>query len=85
MVEKAEKVWWKKLLRGDGKAPHYIKVDWDKWADEDEDNGLLFLYFILSSSFFLFLSRNISGKCMPVNWKFINFYCLLQDLQMILI
>ncbi|XXG79248.1 hypothetical protein AAC387_Pa09g0361 [Persea americana] len=39
VVEKAEKVWWKKLLRGDGKAPHYIKVDWDKWADEDEDNG----------------------------------------------
>lgn len=30
---------WNRLLRGDGKAPHYVKVDWDKWADEDEDNG----------------------------------------------
>ncbi|KAG4170167.1 hypothetical protein ERO13_A12G131100v2 [Gossypium hirsutum] len=37
ILEKAEKVWWKKLLRGDGKAPHYVKVDWDKWVDEDED------------------------------------------------
>ncbi|XP_064989081.1 uncharacterized protein OsI_027940-like isoform X1 [Musa acuminata AAA Group] len=35
VVEKAEKGWWKKLLRGDGKAPHYVKVDWDKWVDED--------------------------------------------------
>lgn len=40
VLEKAEKNWWKKLLRGDGKTPHYIKVDWDKWVDEDEDNGM---------------------------------------------
>lgn len=39
ILEKAEKGWWKKLLRGDGKPPHYVKVDWDKWVDEDEDNG----------------------------------------------
>ncbi|MQL94372.1 hypothetical protein Taro_027029 [Colocasia esculenta] len=39
VVEKVEKVWWKKLLRGDEKPPHYLKVDWDKWADEDEDTG----------------------------------------------
>lgn len=38
VVEKAEKNWWKKLLRGDVKAPHYVKVDWDKWVDEDADN-----------------------------------------------
>ncbi|CAL9131307.1 unnamed protein product [Musa textilis] len=37
VVEKAERGWWKKLLRGDGKAPHYVKVDWDKWVDEDDD------------------------------------------------
>ncbi|KAI4374334.1 hypothetical protein MLD38_012341 [Melastoma candidum] len=40
ILEKAEKVWWKRLLRGDGKPPHYVKVDWDKWVDEDEDNGM---------------------------------------------
>ncbi|KAI4319403.1 hypothetical protein MLD38_033003 [Melastoma candidum] len=39
ILEKAEKVWWNKLLRGDGKPPHYVKVDWDKWVDEDEDSG----------------------------------------------
>ncbi|KAF2298437.1 hypothetical protein P3X46_003191 [Hevea brasiliensis] len=39
ILEKAEKGWWKKLLRGDGKPPHYLKVDWDKWVDEDEDDG----------------------------------------------
>ena len=41
VIQKFEKEWWKKLLRGDGKMPHYIKVDWDKWVDEDDDNGLL--------------------------------------------
>ncbi|CAI9293009.1 unnamed protein product [Lactuca saligna] len=25
------------LLSGDGKTPHYMKVDRDKWADEDDD------------------------------------------------
>ncbi|GAB4829906.1 hypothetical protein Ancab_019552 [Ancistrocladus abbreviatus] len=39
VVEKAEKKWWKKLLRGDAKPPHYVKVDWDKWVDEDDESG----------------------------------------------
>ncbi|KAK6937386.1 CS domain [Dillenia turbinata] len=39
VLEKAEKGWWKKLLRGDEKVPHYVKVDWDKWVDEDDDSG----------------------------------------------
>ncbi|XP_058076282.1 uncharacterized protein OsI_027940-like isoform X2 [Magnolia sinica] len=39
MVEKAEKGWWKKLLHGDDKTPHYVKVDWDKWVDEDDESG----------------------------------------------
>ncbi|XP_038708639.1 uncharacterized protein OsI_027940-like isoform X2 [Tripterygium wilfordii] len=39
ILEKAEIGWWNKLLRADGKAPHYVKVDWDKWVDEDEDDG----------------------------------------------
>lgn len=36
VVEKAEKGWWKRLLKGEGKTPLYLKVDWDKWVDEDE-------------------------------------------------
>ncbi|XP_047979593.1 co-chaperone protein SBA1-like [Salvia hispanica] len=35
VLEKAEQKWWKKLLRGDEKI-HYVKVDWDKWVDEDD-------------------------------------------------
>lgn len=40
VVQKAEIGWWKKLLKGEGKPPHYVKVDWDKWVDEDEDEGI---------------------------------------------
>jgi hypothetical protein len=43
VVQKAESGWWKKLLRGEGKPPHYVKVDWDKWVDEDEDEGMHFV------------------------------------------
>ncbi|KAE9598247.1 putative HSP20-like chaperone [Lupinus albus] len=39
VVQKAESEWWKRLLRAEGKAPHYVKVDWDKWVDEDENEG----------------------------------------------
>ncbi|XP_010556743.1 PREDICTED: uncharacterized protein OsI_027940-like isoform X3 [Tarenaya hassleriana] len=38
ILEKAEPKRWEKLLRG-GKPPHYVKVDWDKWVDEDEEKG----------------------------------------------
>ncbi|KAJ0985760.1 hypothetical protein J5N97_004116 [Dioscorea zingiberensis] len=37
VLEKTDKKRWEKLLRGDGKTPHYVKVDWDKWMDEDDD------------------------------------------------
>ncbi|RYR01669.1 hypothetical protein Ahy_B06g080538 isoform B [Arachis hypogaea] len=39
VVQKAEEGWWKRLLRAEGKPPHYVKVDWDKWVDEDEEEG----------------------------------------------
>ncbi|KAI3506640.1 hypothetical protein L2E82_19851 [Cichorium intybus] len=39
ILEKAEAKWWNKLLCGDAKTPHYVKVDWDKWVDEDDDAG----------------------------------------------
>lgn len=53
VLEKAEPKWWTKLLRGNDKAPHYVKVDWDKWVDEDDDTtgifyNLLFLGFAIS-------------------------------------
>lgn len=45
VLVKEEPCWWKKLLRGDGKTPHYIKVDWDKWADEDEEGNISYFQF----------------------------------------
>jgi len=34
-LRKSEKGWWQTLLQG-GKKERSIKVDWDKWVDEDE-------------------------------------------------
>lgn len=45
VLEKAEPKWWTKLLRGNDKAPHYVKVDWDKWVDEDDDTTGIFYNF----------------------------------------
>ncbi|XP_010499807.1 PREDICTED: uncharacterized protein OsI_027940-like isoform X3 [Camelina sativa] len=39
MVKKAESKWWDRLIKQEGKTPVYLKVDWDKWVDEDEDKG----------------------------------------------
>lgn len=45
VLEKAEKKWWTKLLRGNEKTPHNVKVDWDKWVDEDDDTGMFYNVF----------------------------------------
>ncbi|EHA8591506.1 co-chaperone protein p23-1 [Cocos nucifera] len=37
LVKKAEKKWWSRLLRKEGKPPVFLKVDWDKWIDEDDE------------------------------------------------
>ncbi|TXG53209.1 hypothetical protein EZV62_022378 [Acer yangbiense] len=37
LVEKAENKWWSRLLKQEGKPPVFLKVDWDKWVDEDEE------------------------------------------------
>ena len=33
LVKKAEKKWWSRLLKQEGKPPVFLKVDWDKWVD----------------------------------------------------
>ncbi|VFQ85531.1 unnamed protein product [Cuscuta campestris] len=38
IIKKAEEKWWSRLLKQEGKAPSYLKVDWDKWVDEDEQD-----------------------------------------------
>nr|XP_043618449.1 co-chaperone protein p23-1-like [Erigeron canadensis] len=36
LIKKEESKWWNRLLKA-GKSPTFIKVDWDKWVDEDDD------------------------------------------------
>ncbi|KAF9587278.1 hypothetical protein IFM89_039525 [Coptis chinensis] len=38
VTKKANEKWWSRLLKQDGKPPVFLKVDWDKWVDEDEEN-----------------------------------------------
>ncbi|XP_068636766.1 co-chaperone protein p23-1-like [Aristolochia californica] len=37
IVKKAEEKWWSRLMKQQGKPPVFVKVDWDKWVDEDEE------------------------------------------------
>ncbi|CAI0474033.1 unnamed protein product [Linum tenue] len=39
IIVKAESNWWPRLIKQEGKTPAFLKVDWDKWVDEDEENG----------------------------------------------
>ncbi|KAF4377166.1 hypothetical protein G4B88_009158 [Cannabis sativa] len=38
LVKKSEDKWWSRLLKQAGKAPVFLKVDWEKWVDEDEEH-----------------------------------------------
>mmetsp|Transcript_31908 Transcript_31908/g.69683 ORF Transcript_31908/g.69683 Transcript_31908/m.69683 type:complete len:160 (+) Transcript_31908:76-555(+) len=37
VIKKSEEGHWPRLLKGKGKPPKYVSVDWDKWVDEDEE------------------------------------------------
>lgn len=37
-MKKAESKWWSRLLKQEGKPPLFLKADWDKWVDEDEQD-----------------------------------------------
>ncbi|RDX67599.1 hypothetical protein CR513_53505, partial [Mucuna pruriens] len=37
VVKKTESKWWSRLLKQAGKPPVFLKVDWNKWVDEDEE------------------------------------------------
>ncbi|XP_059286179.1 co-chaperone protein p23-1-like isoform X1 [Lycium ferocissimum] len=39
LVKKAEDKWWSRLVKQEGKPPKFLKVDWDKWVDEDEQDS----------------------------------------------
>jgi cytosolic prostaglandin-E synthase len=58
LIKKAESKWWPRLLKKEGKPPVFLKVDWDKWHDkEDEDIGRMSFGLIC----FRFLGRVLSS------------------------
>lgn len=38
-IQKEQKGWWKRLLKTEEKPAPYIKVDWNKWCDEDDEES----------------------------------------------
>lgn len=38
-VKKEQKGWWQRLLKTEEKPAPYIKVDWNKWCDEDDEES----------------------------------------------
>ncbi|KAI4363925.1 hypothetical protein MLD38_020084 [Melastoma candidum] len=36
-IQKEEKGWWRRLLKSEERPAPYLKVDWNKWCDEDEE------------------------------------------------
>ncbi|GJW93542.1 HSP20-like chaperone [Tanacetum coccineum] len=38
LIKKKESKWWTRLLKQEGKTPAFMKVDWDKRVDEDEQD-----------------------------------------------
>ncbi|XP_027934762.1 co-chaperone protein p23-2-like isoform X1 [Vigna unguiculata] len=38
LIQKGEKGWWKRLLKSEEKPAPYLKVDWNRWCDEDEES-----------------------------------------------
>ncbi|CAL8167482.1 unnamed protein product [Prunus armeniaca] len=44
-IQKDQKGWWKRLLKTEEKPAPYIKVDWNKWCDEDEEDTTCEFFF----------------------------------------
>lgn len=64
LVKKAESKWWSRLLKQEGKPPVFIKVDWDKWIDEDEQDEKREQYItVLSLDFFSSLLLILLNRC----------------------
>lgn len=36
-IQKEDKGWWKRILKSEEKPAPFLKVDWNKWCDEDEE------------------------------------------------
>ncbi|GJZ39497.1 HSP20-like chaperone, partial [Tanacetum coccineum] len=50
LIKKEENKWWNRLLKQEGKTPAFVKADWDKWVDEDEQDEKLIWTLVTSIS-----------------------------------
>ncbi|GAU27938.1 hypothetical protein TSUD_146520 [Trifolium subterraneum] len=41
-IQKGQRGWWKRLLKSEEKPAPYLKVDWNRWCDEDEESDCKF-------------------------------------------
>lgn len=64
IIQKAESKWWNRLLKQEGKPPVFLKVDWDKWVDEDEEDEQSKFYALFYSIF----SYQLCTKYASVFW-----------------
>ncbi|KAI4348480.1 hypothetical protein L6164_009201 [Bauhinia variegata] len=39
LIQKEQKGWWKRLLKSEEKPAPYLKVDWNRWCDEDDEES----------------------------------------------
>lgn len=54
-IQKEQKGWWARLLKSEEKPAPYIKVDWNKWCDEDdEDSDCEFIVHHIDNDGFLY-------------------------------
>jgi cytosolic prostaglandin-E synthase len=58
LIKKAESKWWPRLLKKEGKPPVFLKVDWDKWQDEDDEDIGCKSFSLVDS---VFVSRPLSS------------------------
>lgn len=63
-----ESKWWSRLLKKEGKPPLFLKVDWNKWIDEDEqdEQGVIDVCFVTS----LFLLDFNLLNLLNMSWGF---------------
>ncbi|KNA11991.1 hypothetical protein SOVF_129960 [Spinacia oleracea] len=38
-IQKEQKGWWERLLKSAEKTAPFLKVDWNKWCDEDDEES----------------------------------------------
>ncbi|KAL7208393.1 hypothetical protein ACSBR1_030196 [Camellia fascicularis] len=80
LIKKAESKWWNRLLKQEGKPPVFLKVDWDKWVDEDEEQDSkrefsafpfpkLILTWVAVAEILMVMLLTIMKRVMIVMWK----------------